>query len=84
MPVTGEGGTIVKDQRGAAGQATHQPVPHHPAAGREVKKAIVAADVGVQGMLLGMLNQRATDAMDDALGHAGGAGGIENEQWVVK
>jgi len=83
-PVTGEGGAVVKNQRGASSEAADQPVPHHPAAGREIKKAIVAADVGVQGMLLGMLDQRATNAMHDALRYAGGAGGVKDKEWVIE
>ena len=52
------------------GQSTDQPVPHHPAAGRKIKKAIVAADIGMQDMLLGMLNEGATNAVYDALWYA--------------
>src|SRR5690606_10224106 len=37
---------VVEHHGGADGEAGDQPVPHHPAAGREVEDAVVAMQVG--------------------------------------
>ncbi|MNH02851.1 hypothetical protein D3C79_620970 [compost metagenome] len=68
-----EGRAIVEHQSGAGGEGAHQPVPHHPAAGGEVEHPLPRLDVAVQLMLLEVLQQGAADAVDYALGFAGGA-----------
>ena len=79
-----EGRTVVEQQRGAGGEARDQPVPHHPAAGGEVEQPVAGAHVAVQLVFLEVLQQHAAMAMDDALGHAGGAGGEHDEQRVIE
>ena len=64
---------VVEQQGGAAGQAGDQPVPHHPAAGREVEQPIAGTHVAVQLVLLEMLEQHPAVAMDNAFRHAGRA-----------
>ena len=76
--------TVVEQQGGTRGEPGHQPVPHHPAAGGEIELPIARLDVTVELMLLQMLKQRATGAMDDAFGNARGARGIHDEQRVVE
>ncbi len=75
---------VVEHQRGAARQAAHQPVPHHPAAGGEVEEAIVPVQVRVQQVLLQVLEQRAAGAVDDALGRARGARRVEDVHGVIE
>ena len=80
----GEGIAVVEQQRGAAGEPARQPVPHHPAAGGEVEQPVSFAHIAVQLVFLQVLQQRAARAVDDALGHAGGAGGIKNVERVIE
>ena len=68
-----ERGAIVEHQRTAACEPRDQPVPHHPAGGGKEEEAILAAEVAVQPVFLQMLQQRAADAVDDALRRPGGA-----------
>ena len=48
-------------------QRRHEPVPHHPTAGREVEDAVARPDVAVQLVLAEVLEQHAAGAVDDAL-----------------
>src|SRR2546430_9512657 len=57
---------------------------HHPATGREVEQPVAALQVGVQQVLLVMLQQRAAGAMHDALRSAGRAGRIQDVQRMVE
>ena len=75
---------LVEDQRAARGESADEPVPHHPAAGREEEQAVVGRQVGVQQVLLAMLQQRAAHAVHDALRHAGRARGIHHVQRRVE
>ena len=79
-----EGRAVVEHQGGAQGQAGNQPVPHHPAAGGVVEQSVVEPKVGMQAQLLDVLQQGAADAVDNALGHASGAAGIEDIQRLVE
>src|SRR3954453_11425363 len=75
---------VIQDDRRAHGQARHQPVPHHPAAGCEVENAVIAPEIGVQHQLLQMLQQRATGTMDHALREPGGTGGVHDIDGVIE
>ena len=75
---------VIEHQGGAGGEGAHQPVPHHPAAGGEVEDPLPRLDVAVQLMLFQVLQQGAADAVHDALGFAGGAGGVEDIERVVE
>ena len=75
---------VVEQQRRAGRQPGHQPVPHHPAAGREVEQAVAGLEVAVQQMLLQVLQQRAAGAVHDALRHAGGARRVQDVQRMVE
>ena len=79
-----KGRAVVEQQRRAGRERRDQPVPHHPAAGREVEDAIARLDVGVELMLLQVLNQRAAGAMHDALGNAGGARRVQDVERVIE
>ncbi len=75
---------IEQHQPRARQQAGDQPVPHHPAAGGEVEQHVVLAQVAVQQMLADVLQQDAAGPVHDALRLAGGAGGEQDEQRMVK
>ena len=45
LPARMERRAVVEQQRRAGGEARDQPVPHHPAAGREVEQAVAGLDV---------------------------------------
>ncbi|MNF55487.1 hypothetical protein D3C84_369500 [compost metagenome] len=79
-----EGGAVIEHQGGAQGQPGYQPVPHHPAAGGEVEQGVRGGKVAVQPVLLGMLQQGAPHPVDNALGHAGSAAGVEDVQRLVE
>ena len=66
-----KGRAVIQHQRCTAGEARHQPVPHHPAAGGEVEERVLGSNIAVQPVLLQVLNERATRPMDNALGHTG-------------
>ena len=75
---------VVEQQRRLRRERRDQPVPHHPAAGREVEDAIAGLDVAVELVLLEVLDQRAAGAMDDALGDAGRARRVEDVERMVE
>lgn len=77
-------GTVNGNHGGAGHQGGGLPVPHHPAAGGEVEEAVVRAHVAVQHKLFGVVNQQAGGAVHDALGFAGGAGGVEDVNRVIR
>ena len=62
----------------------HEPVPHHPAAGREVEDPIVAREVGVQHELLEMLEQRAARAVHHALRQSRRARRVHDVQRMIE
>jgi len=70
-PAVDEGTAVIQQQGGAGRQPGRQPVPHHPAASGEVEQAVALADIGVELMLLEVLEQDASRAVDDAFRHAG-------------
>ena len=76
--------SVVEEHSGPRREHGDEPVPHHPAEGREVEDAIARPDVAVELMFLEMLDQRATGAMDNALGHAGRAGRIQDVKRMVE
>ncbi len=75
---------VIEQQGGACGQAAHQPVPHHPAAGGEIEEAVARLHIAVQDNLTEVLQQNAAGAVDDAFGNAGGSGGIENIERMIE
>src|SRR5260221_11656295 len=79
-----EGSAIIENYRRAECERAHEPVPHHPTAGREIENTIMAFDVRLQPVLLEMLQQRAASAVHHALGKAGGAGRIKNVERVIE
>ena len=76
--------SVVQDDRRLRREHRHEPVPHHPAARREVEDAVVAPDVAVELMFLQVLQERAAGAVHDALRHAGRAGRIEDVERMVE
>ena len=66
-----EGRSVVEHQRRFGGERADEPVPHHPAAGREVEDSFARLQVDVESVLLQMLEKRAPGAVDDALRRAG-------------
>ena len=79
-----KGGAVVKHHGAPARQCADQPVPHHPAAGREEEEPVVAGKAHVQPVFLQVLEQRAADAVHDALRLAGGARRIEDVERMVE
>ena len=75
---------VVEHECRARREPAHQPIPHHPAASRVIEQAVAALDVGVQQMLLLMLQQRAARAVHDALGHPGGARRIKDVERMIE
>ena len=75
---------VEQHDRRAGGERARERVPHHPAAGREVEVAVVRPHVGVQRVLLQLLQQRAAGAVHDALRHAGRAGRIQDEGRMIE
>ena len=76
--------TIKQQKRRAGGKAGYQPIPHHPAAGREVEQPVARVQVGVQAVFFHMLDQAAAGAMDNAFRDAGRARGIENVKRMIE
>ena len=76
---------VVEEQRRLGRQRRDQPVPHHPAAGREVEDAVAAPRCrsGADAPS-GARDQRAAGTVNDALGDAGGAGRIEDVERVIE
>ena len=79
-----EGRAVVQHDAAAAGEASDQPVPHHPAAGGEEEQHVLALEIDVQPMFLEVLQQRAASPVADALRLAGGARGIEDVERMVE
>ena len=78
------GCAVVQHQRGLARQSRHQPVPHHPARGREVESPVARAHVAMQAVLHQVLQQDAAGAVDDGLGHARGSRGVQHVERVIE
>ena len=76
--------SLVEDEGRSGGEPAHQPVPHHPAAGREEEQGVVRLQVTVQQVLLAVLQQRAADTVHDALRDAGRSRRIHDEQRGVE
>src|SRR5690606_964128 len=71
-----EGIAIVEHQTRATRKPRDQPVPHHPATGREVEQAISFPNVGMQAMFLEVLQQGAARTVHDALWNTRGTRGV--------
>src|SRR6266699_2243153 len=65
-------------------QPACEQVPHHPASGGEPEKLIVRFNIKVQRQAFEMLKQDPTVPLNNGLGQAGRAGGIEHPEWVIK
>ena len=75
-----KGRAVIQHKRRTGRQAGDQPVPHHPAARREIEEAVAALHVAVQPMFLQVLQQHAARRMDDALRRTGGSRRIQDVQ----
>ncbi|OIQ78265.1 hypothetical protein GALL_400360 [mine drainage metagenome] len=76
--------SVVKTHRGTLAEGGHQPVPHHPAAGREKEHAVVGMDVGLQPQFGQMFEQNTARTMHDALGNSRGAAGVQDVDGMVE
>ena len=83
-PAIDERRAVEQQQRARAREARDEPVPHHPAARREIEQAIAALQVAMQKMLLEVLQQRAARAVDDAFRRAGRARRVEDVDRMVE
>ncbi len=91
-PVLAAAGAAVEDHAGgAAQQARDLGIPHHPPRGAVPVVAlapavgvVAAAHVVVQGLELQGHQHHAAMAVDDGLGQAGGAAGVDDPQRVVE
>ena len=79
-----EGRAVVEHERRARREPRREPVPHHPAAGREVEQPVARAQVAVEQLLLRVLEQRAARAVHDALRRAGRAGRVQDVERMVE
>ncbi len=77
------GAAVIEHDGGIGEQAADEEVPHHPAGRGEPEHAVAWAQVEVQP-LLDLLDQDAAVALDDRLGQARGARGVEDPQGVVE
>ena len=75
---------VVEDDRRLRREHRDEPVPHHPAARREVEDAVVTADVAMELMFLEVLQQRAAGAVHDALRNAGRARRIQHVERLIE
>ena len=75
---------LVEQQRRAERQGRDLPVPHHPAAGRDIEHAVAGLQVAMQAVLLQVLQQRPAVAVDDALRRARRAGRIHDEERMIE
>ena len=75
---------VEQDDRRLRRQVRHEPVPHHPAAGREVEDAVAGPHVAVELLLAQVLEEQAAGAVDDALRPAGRARRVEDRRRVVE
>lgn len=64
---------IPEDDSSTHTEASHQPVPHHPASSRIVKEDILRVHVAVDNVLLFQLQQETSARMDNAFGQASSA-----------
>ncbi len=78
------GAAVVEDDRGAGEEAGDEEVPHHPAGRGVPEEPVLGAEVAVQAELFEVLDEDAALGLDDGLGQAGGAGGVEHPQGVVE
>lgn len=75
---------VIEQQRGPAGQAGNQPVPHHPAASGEVEETIPGPDIAMQLVLLEVLQKGPASAMNQALRLAGCPGGKQDIEGMIE
>lgn len=78
------GAAVVQDDGGAGEEAGDEEVPHHPAGGGVPEEAVLGSEVAVQADLLEVFEQDAALGLDDGLGQAGGAGGVEDPERVLE
>ncbi|MCY1234804.1 hypothetical protein D9M72_473950 [compost metagenome] len=69
---------VIERDGGAEQQAGDLRVPHDPAAAAVPVEDVIRAEVVVERHQLELLDDDAAVAMHDRLGHAGGAGGIDD------
>src|SRR5690606_20837735 len=79
-----EGRAVVHDDGGAHQQAADEVVPHHPAGGGEPEEDVLGAEVLVERQGFEVFEDDAAVAVDDRLGQAGGAGGVDDPQGMVE
>ena len=79
-----EGRTVVQHDSAARRQAGNQPIPHHPTAGGEEEQVVLALQIHMQHMLFQMLQQRAANAVNDALRFTRRAGRIHDVERMVE
>ena len=75
---------VVEHQRRIRCEPRHQPVPHHPAGGREVEEPVAGLQVDVQEMLLAVLEQRPAGPVQDALRRSRGARRVEDVERMLE
>ena len=61
-----------------------KPVPHHPAAGGDVKDPVLALEIRMEDQLFQVVDQNAARPLDHALGLARGPGGKHDEDRMVE
>ena len=83
-PFPQERRAVVEQQGGTGGQTADQPVPHHPAQGREIEQPVIRLEIGMQLLLDQMLDQAAAGTMHNALGHACGTRGIQDVERMIE
>ena len=76
--------TVVQDDRDPGCQRRHQPVPHHPATGREPEHAIARPHVQVPPVLTGVLEKQARGSMDETLRRPSGPRRVQDEPGGVE
>ena len=76
--------SVVEQHSGFGGQSTHQPIPHHPAAGGEEEQFVPSVQIRVQQMLFCVLQQGAASAVNDALGFTRGTGTEHDVKRMIK
>ena len=72
------------DDRDARRERRRQPVPHHPPARGDVEQTVARRQIGVELVLLEVGQQHPSGAVDDALGSAGRAAGVQDVPRVVE
>jgi hypothetical protein len=79
------GATVVEDN-GDVGQqeAGDEHVPHHPAGRGVPEETVAGTQIEMERERLEVFEEDAAVALDDGLGNAGRAGGVENPERMLK